>query len=184
MLRKILLALVVLIAGFVAFVATRPAEFRVERSARVAAPPAVVFDQIDDFTAWQQWNPWQKLDPAQKTTLEGPATGVGAAYSWEGNDQVGKGRMEILEVTPGEKVVWSLHFIAPWEATNKVEISVAPDGEGSKVRWLMTGTNDFMSKEFGVFMDMDEMVGADFEQGLKNLDAVSQAAAKASPAAS
>ena len=176
MLKKVAIVVVFLLAGLAAFVGARPAEYRVERAARVGAPPAVVYDLLDDFVAWQTWSPWQKLDPAQKTTLEGPASGVGAAYTWEGNDDVGKGRMEIVAAEPPRRVAYDLRFIEPFASTSSTEIVIEADGDGSQVRWVMTGTNDFMGKAMSVFMDMDAMIGADFERGLANLDAAARAA--------
>lgn len=175
MVRNVLVALVAVVGLFVAVVLMQSGELRVERSAHVAAPPDVVFDQLDDFVAWQRWNPWQDLDPGQKTELGGPESGVGAWYTWEGNDDVGKGRMEILSATAPERVVWDLRFESPWEAHNTTAISVEPDGEGSSVTWTMTGDLDFMGKAMGLIMDMDAMVGPDFERGLQRLDEVARA---------
>ncbi|MCB9666353.1 MAG: SRPBCC family protein [Alphaproteobacteria bacterium] len=174
MVRNVLIAALVLLGVLVVVVMLQPSELRVVRSAHVAAPPEVVFDQLDDFVAWQRWSPWQDLDPQMQKEVGGPESGVGAWYTWSGNEDVGQGRMEILSATAPERVVWDLQFLSPWEARNTTTIEIDPDGEGSTVRWTMTGPQAFMAKAAGLFMDMDAMIGADFERGLGRLDAVAR----------
>lgn len=166
MLKKALLAVGVLVAGLCAFIATRPSEFSVERSLVVAAPTERVFAQVNDFKGWAKWSPWAKLDPQMAITYGGPETGVGATYAWKGNKDVGSGKMEITESKPGELVKINLDFIEPFPASNVTQFSFAKDGEGTKVAWRMDGKNDFMGKAFCLVMDMDKMVGGDFEKGL------------------
>lgn len=179
MIRNIAIGAVVLFGGFAAFVAAQPGDFTITRSATISAPPEIVYDQIDDFETWITWSPWSGLDPNQKVTFSGPATGVGASYEWNGNDDVGQGRMTVTEAVPPKKVVWDLHFIKPFEAQNVTTMTLEPEGDKTKVTWSMSGTNGFMGKAFGLMMDMDKMVGADFEKGLKTLDEKAQAQAKA-----
>jgi len=177
MLKKILIAVAAAIAALLAVVATRPAGFQVERSASVPAPPAVVYAQVSDFGRWAAWSPWEKLDPAMKKELAGAPGTVGHSYHWVGNDQVGEGRMTIVSARPGSGVDIRLEFLEPWQATNATSISAAAEGAGSRVTWTMTGTNNFMMKAMTLFMDMDKMVGGDFERGLANLKSVAEAEA-------
>jgi uncharacterized protein YndB with AHSA1/START domain len=180
--RKVLLVLVVVLVGFVAFVATRPAEFKIERAATIAAPEAVIYANIDDFREWGEWSPWEKLDPDLVRNYEGAESGVGAAYHWTGNDQVGEGRMTITEADPAQRIVIQLDFLKPWQASNVTTFALAPVDEGTHVTWTMEGNNDFMAKAMGVFMNMDQMVGGDFEKGLAALKEVAEAETAAMPA--
>jgi hypothetical protein len=177
----------VVIAGLVVLVgvaAMQPDESHIERSAVVHAPPDVVYDFMDDFDAWALWSPWDALDPNMSKTKFGPESGVGAGYTWKGNDDVGEGKMEIVEAQPGALIRHKLEFIAPFQALNDVELRIEPVDDGSKVTWVMTGKNDLMMKVFGLVMNMDEMVGNDFEKGLSTLDRVAtEEAAKRAEAA-
>lgn len=174
MLKKILLVLIVILGGFAAFVATRPSSFHVERSATMKAPAAVAFERVDDFHQWAAWSPWDKLDPALKRTYSGPSAGVGAGYAWAGNDKVGEGAMTITAAQPGEKIVLKLEFLKPWKATNTTTFTFKGAGDSTTVTWAMAGESDFMGKAFSVFMDMDKMIGADFEKGLATLKTVAE----------
>lgn len=174
MLKKILLAVAAVVVLLVAVVATRPSEFQVRRSATMAAPPAVVYAQIADFGRWSEWSPWAKLDPGMKTTLDGAPTAPGHAYSWTGNDKVGKGRMTILSAQPGEKVEIRLEFIEPWASTNATVFDLAQDGAGTRVTWTMSGHANFVMKAMGLFGDMDKMIGNDFERGLATMKSVAE----------
>src|SRR5690348_3086878 len=178
MLKKALLALAVLaalLAGFAIFVATRPSDFRVQRSATIAAPAAVVFEQVNDFHNWDAWSPWAKLDPAAKNTFEGAPAGAGAVFAWSGNDKIGAGRMTLTESKPNELVRIKLDFIKPFEATCTTEFAFRGEGEQTAVTWTMAGHNNFIAKAMCLFMDMDANVGGDFERGLANIKAVAEA---------
>lgn len=175
MARKIALAILVLVVAVLAFVATRPEHFRIERSAVVGAPPEVVFTLIDDFHQWGRWSPWEKVDPDMQRTFAGPAAGPGASYAWAGNREIGKGRMTILESRPGELVSIRLEFFEPFAATNEARFDLAPNGTGTRVGWSMEGRNGFVGKALALVMDMDAMVGDQFERGLADLDAAARA---------
>lgn len=183
MAKKILIVLVVLVVAFLGFVMTRPNNFHVERSATIAAPPAVVFPYVNNHKNFILWSPWEKLDPNQKATFTGPEDGVGATYHWAGNDDVGEGEMKITESKPNELVKADLHFIKPFESTSVISYKLVPEGDATKVTWAMDGDNDFMGKMFSVFMDMDKMLGKDFDEGLAKLKTVAEAKAKEAPAA-
>ena len=170
----ILLVVLAVIASFLVYVATRPSAFRIERSAVVAAPPERLFAQVNDFHKWPGWSPWEQLDPTMKKTYEGAAAGPGAIYSWVGNPKVGEGRMTIESTTPPSLLKLKLEFIKPWQATNATTFSFDAEGGATKVTWAMEGTHTFTMKAFGVFMNMDKLVGRDFERGLANLKAVAE----------
>ena len=170
----ILLGIAIVIAGLVAFVSTRPADFRIVRSRVIPAPPAAVFDQVNDFHKWEDWSPWAKLDPTMKQTYDGPPAGPGAAYSWAGGGKVGQGRMTILESRPNDLVRVKLEFLKPMAATNTTDFEFQPDGAGTRVTWTMTGRHGFMGKLFDAVMNMDKVVGRDFEKGLTNLQTATE----------
>ena len=173
---KVLVVLVLLLGGAAAYVATRPDAYHVERSATVEAPPATIFAQIDDLSVWKEWSPWEKKDPAMKRTLSATPSGVGATYAWQGNKEVGKGKMTIVESKPGEKVVEKLEFIEPFQSQSSVTFTMAPETPTTtKVTWAMDGKHNFVSKAFSVVKPMDGMIGKDFEEGLANLKKVSEA---------
>lgn len=178
MIKKIALALGGIVVVFLGVVAMQPADFRIERSAVIAAPPEVVFAQVNDFHNWAAWSPWEKLDPAMKKTFSGAAAGVGSVYEWTGNDEVGAGRMTLTESRPAELIRIKLEFLKPFEATNTTDFTFKPEGGGTKTIWSMTGNNNFMAKAAGLFMNMEKMVGGDFEKGLAQLKTVSEAAKK------
>lgn len=182
MLKKIALVLLVVVAGFAAFVATRPAEFRLTRERTLAAPPDVVHSYLNDFHKWGDWSPWEKLDPTMKRDHSGAPAGPGAVYHWEGNDKVGEGRMTITDSHAPQSVTINLEFIKPFAATNTTQFDLTPSGTGTHVTWSMSGHNNFIAKAMCIFMDMDKMVGPDFERGLANLDAATAEAAKTAPA--
>ena len=175
MLTNIAILLFILVAGLLAFVATKPNAFRIARTASIAAPPERVFTLINDIHNWTQWSPYEHIDPAMQRSYSGAASGKGAVYTWEGNKKVGSGRMEILESAPPGKVIIKLDFKAPFEAHNTAEFTVVPKGSGSEVTWAMTGASPFMMKLVGTFMNMDNMVGGQFAEGLGNLKRVAEA---------
>ncbi|QCI67421.1 SRPBCC family protein [Phreatobacter stygius] len=171
----ILLVLVVLIAAILIYAATRPDTFRVERTATIQAPPEKVFPLINDFQNWGAWSPWENKDPAMKRSRSGPPAGKGTVYEWEGNKQVGQGRMEIIDTTPPSLITIKLDFLKPFEAHNTAEFRLEPKGNATQVTWTMRGPSPFMFKLMGLFMNMDQMVGKDFEAGLASMKAAAEA---------
>lgn len=174
MFKKIALAVVVLVAAVLLFAATRPDSFRVQRSTSIKAPPEKIFPLIADFHAWGAWSPWEKLDPTMKRTHSGAPSGKGAVYAWDGNNEVGAGRMEIAEVSAPSRLSIKLDFSRPMEGHNTAEFTLVPKGDGSEVTWAMFGPNPYLSKLIGLFLDMDKMIGKDFETGLANLKALAE----------
>lgn len=179
MIVKILIALAVLVLGAVVFVASRPAEFSVSRTATISAPPPVVYAQVNDFHKWESWSPWAKRDPNMSVRYEGAESGAGAVYSWAGNKEVGEGRMTILESKPSEAIRIQLEFFKPVTATHAAEFAFEPRGNDTCVTWTMSGHNNFMAKAFQSVMSMDKIVGGDFEKGLAQMKVVAEAASQA-----
>ncbi len=178
MLKIILIAIPIIIVGFLIVVAMQPSDFRITRSATIAAPREVVFAQVNDLHAWDAWSPWAKLDPEAKNSFEGPPSGVGAAMSWSGNNKVGEGRMAITESRLHELIRFKLDFLKPFKASNTAEFGFKPEGDKTLVSWSMSGKNNFMFKAVGLFMNCDKMVGDQFEQGLASLNLAVRTAAK------
>ena len=174
MLKIIAIGIAVLIAGILVFAATKPDRFRIQRAASIKAPPEKVFTLINDFNRWAAWSPWEKKDPAMKRTFGAATTGTGAVYAWEGNKNVGQGRMEIAESDPPSKVSIKLDFVKPFQAHNRVEFTLAPKGDATNVTWAMQGDTPYLAKIIHIFIDMDSMVGKDFEAGLASLKAIAE----------
>jgi uncharacterized protein YndB with AHSA1/START domain len=182
MLLKILLgiaaAVVLVVVVLAVIVAMQPSEFRIERSAVIAAPAPAVFAQVNDFHNWEAWSPWAKLDPAAKNSFEGAPAGKGAAYSWAGNNKVGEGRMTITESRPNELIRIKLEFLKPFEAINTAEFTFRPEGERTAVTWSMYGHNNFISRAVFLFVNMDTALGGEFEKGLASMKSAAEASAK------
>ena len=178
MLLKILIVLAVIVVVFVVIVATRPGEFRVTRSAAINASPDTVFNQVNDLHKWEAWSPWAKMDPAAKTSYEGPPTGVGSSFAWAGNSRIGEGRMTITDSRPAELVRFRLDFLKPFKGTNVAEFGFkAKDGQ-TEVTWTMSGANNFLTKAFQMFVDCEKMVGGQFEQGLADMKTIAEREAR------
>jgi uncharacterized protein YndB with AHSA1/START domain len=172
MLKKLAIALVVVIVAVLGIAATRPDSFRVERRVTIKAPPEAIFAIIQDFRGWSRWSPYDQLDPAMKRTYSGAPSGKGAVYEWQGNDKVGTGRMEITDATAPTKVVIALDFLKPFEGHDVAEFTMVPSGDATTVTWAIHGPSPLMSKVMGLLFDMDKMIGSDFEVGLGNLKLV------------
>ena len=176
MLLKILIVLAIIVVVLLIIAALRPDNFRVERRITVSTPPAAAFAQVNDFHKWGAWNPWAKMDPAMKETYGGAESGVGASYSWSGNRDVGAGRMTVAEIRPVELIRIKLEFLKPFAATNTAEFTFKPNGNQTIVTWSMSGKCNFVCKMMGLFMNMDKMIGSQFEKGLADLKAAAEAA--------
>jgi hypothetical protein len=181
--RKISIGVAVLLLVLVVVIATRPGTFHVERSITIAAPVEAVFPHVNDFHAWRAWSPWEKLDPQMKRTYGGAPAGAGATYAWQGNDEVGEGRMTIVDSRPSSGIKIRIEFIKPFTATNDATFGFTPASGGTRVTWGMDGRNNFMMKAMHLFMDMDQMVGADFERGLSAMKTAVESQAAAAPTA-
>lgn len=173
MLKTIIIVVVVLIAALLVYAATRPAVFRVERSTTIKATPANIHALIDDFHQWRGWSPYENIDPALERSFSGADHGVGAVYEWNGNAKAGQGRMEITRSTPAQIVI-QLDFVRPFEGHNIAEFSLQPNGNATDVHWAMHGPSPYMAKLMGIFVDMDRMIGKDFETGLATMKTVAE----------
>jgi uncharacterized protein YndB with AHSA1/START domain len=162
---------VVVAAGILIYAATKPDSFSVQRTASIKAAPEKIFPHIADLKAWTLWSPYEKKDPAMKRSFGAVTAGKGATYAWEGDKNVGQGSMEILEATPPRKVIIKLDFLKPFEAHNTAEFVLEPKGDTTSVTWAIYGPSPYMSKVIGTFINMDNMIGKDFEQGLASLKA-------------
>jgi uncharacterized protein YndB with AHSA1/START domain len=174
MFNIIAIIVVVLIAALLGFAATRPDTFRVQRATSIKAPPEKIFALINDFHSWGSWSPWEKMDPTMKRTHSGAANGKGAVYEWEGNNKVGKGRMEIMDTSPPSKVTIKLDFVKPFEGHNIAEFTLEAKGDSTNVTWAMYGPNPYIAKLIHMLFNMDNMIGKDFETGLANLKTVAE----------
>ena len=174
MLKIFSLAVVAVVGGFLIYAATRPDSFRVERTATINAPPERIFPLINDFQRWGAWSPYEKKDPGMKRTMSGVPSGKGAVYEWDGNKEIGQGRMEIVESVPPSRVTLTLDFTRPFEAHNIVDFTLEPRGNSTQVTWAIHGPSPFISKVMSIVLNMDKMIGKDFEAGLAALKTVSE----------
>ena len=173
-LMYIAIALAILIAVVVVLAAMRPDTFRVQRSIDINAPADKIFPLINDYRNWGSWSPYEHVDPDMQRTFSGPPSGRGSVYEWRGNKNIGHGRMEILDTVPPSKVVIKLDFFSPFEAHNLAEFTMQPKGNATNVTWAMHGPVPFMAKIIHMFMNMDRMVGGQFQQGLVSMKAVAE----------
>lgn len=178
MIKKILLALVALIAGLLGFVALQPADFTVSTTATIPAPPAVVFEHVNNLAKWEAWSPWAKLDPSATKTYSGPAAGTGAVSTWSGNDKMGEGAMTITDSRPTEHIAMRLDFKRPMESTSTTAFDFQAADGGTAVTWSMSGTNSFAGKAFFLLLGVEKELKSQFDEGLANL----AKAVKAAPA--
>ena len=178
MTKKVLIAVsvltLVLALGLLVVISLQPGNFVVERSATIAAPAKIVFSQVNDLAAWNAWSPWKDLDPNAKTTMSSPSTGTGATFSWDGNDQIGAGQLTIFESHPDERVEVEQEFFRPFAGKALMIFTLSPEGAGTRLTWKMSVANDFFGKAMCLFMDMDALVGKNFEQGLASIKQITE----------
>jgi uncharacterized protein YndB with AHSA1/START domain len=177
MLKIILIAaivLVVAVGAVLAYAATRPDTFRVQRQARIQAPADKIFPLINDFHSWTEWSPYETVDPTTQRSYAGATSGKGAVYEWSGTGKAGAGRMEISDASSPSRVEIDLAFTRPFQARNVAAFTLEPEGDATRVSWSMDGPTPFLGKVIGLFIDMDKMIGRDFETGLANLKTVTE----------
>ena len=167
--RGLAIAIVLVVAALLIYAATKPDTFRIERSISINAPRSQIFPLLNDLPKHQLWSPYEKTDPMMKRTYSGAASGIGSVYEWDGNNNAGKGRMEITDSNPPSLVKIQLHFIKPFEAQNTAELTLTPNGKATTATWAMYGPVPYVSKLMTIFFSMDKMIGDQFEEGLKNL---------------
>jgi uncharacterized protein YndB with AHSA1/START domain len=175
-----LLLLLGAVSALIAYVSLQPETFKIARSSIVEAPPERIYPLINDLHQWEAWSPWARLDPAQVVTFEGSPLGAGAIMNWSGNKKVGVGKMKIVESSQNERIRLKLAFVKPMRAQNDVQFDLKPIGDNrTEVIWTMSGKNEFVAKAMHAFMNMDKMVGAQFESGLANLKSLAETRADA-----
>jgi hypothetical protein len=172
MLKKILITIVVLVAGFAGYVALQPPELHIERTATIAAPPSAIFPHVNELKAWDAWSPWAKLDPNAKATFEGPASGNGAVFAWSGNDEVGEGKMTILDSRPDEAIKIRTEFVKPFPGSSVSGFTFKPEGDKTVVTWDMQSEQPFLMRAMCIIFNGKKMIGDQFDKGLLNLKAV------------
>ena len=173
MIKVILIVIVVLIGGVLAYAAVRPDTLHVQRTISIKATPDKIVPHISDFHAWGAWSPYERKDAAMQRTYGGAPNGNGAVYEWNGNSNVGQGRMEIVNASPS-RVTIKLDFLRPFEGHNMAEFTLEPKGDVTNVTWSMDGTAAYPAKVIGIFINMDNMIGSDFEAGLANLKSIAE----------
>ena len=183
MLQILAIVLGTVVAVILVVAALQPSRFRMHRSIVIQAPAQRIYPHVADFRKWRAWSPWEELDPDLKRAYEGPESGKGAVYRWDGNKQAGAGRMEITEAASPTRVVIALDFTRPFEAHNTTEFDLASRGDATEVTWAMHGPQPFMFRVMSVFMSMDKLVGKDFEKGLARLKAVAEGTSAPQPTA-
>lgn len=177
MLRIIVIVAIVLVVGIgaiLAYAATKPGTFSIQRSASIKAPPENIFALIDDFHRWNLWSPYEKRDPAMQRSFSGAANGKGSVYEWDGNNNVGKGRMEITDTSRPSKIVIKLDFMRPFEGHNTAVFAIDTKGDTADVTWAMDGPMNYIVKVMSIFFNMDKMIGDDFAIGLANLKTIAE----------
>jgi carbon monoxide dehydrogenase subunit G len=174
MLKKILIVLAAIVLIFMVVVAMQPSELQVERTAELAAPQGEVFAQVTDFRKWEAWSPWAKLDPAAKVAFEGPPDGQGTAMTWAGNDEVGEGKMTLVESRPSELVKIKVDFVKPFEGSSTSQFAFKPNGDRTQVTWTMNAQQNFLEKALCLIMNGKKMIGADMEKGLSQLKSTAE----------
>ena len=174
MFKIIALVVVVALAGVLGYAATRPDSFSVQRSLAIKAAPEKIFPLIENFHRWSEWSPYEKLDPEMKRSYTGPDSGPGAAYAWDGSSKVGAGNMEILRTSVPGSIVIKLDFIRPITGHNTATFTLENAGDTTTVAWTMTGPAPYLSKLMGLFFNMDQMIGKDFETGQANLKRIAE----------
>ena len=173
-LKRLLVGLVLLVGAAAVVVWFQPDDYRLTRSAVIAAPAAKIFPHVNDLRQWEDWSPWAKLDPAAKVTFSGPQSGPGASFQWDGNDKVGAGTMTITESRPNERVATRTDFVKPFAGTSQSDFIFSQTGDQTNVIWTMTGKQNFIAKAICLVMNMEQTVGPDFEKGLAQLKRVSE----------
>ena len=175
MLKRILIFITLILAFLAVAIARRPSHFHIERSALIATSPENVFKEVNDLHHWEARSPWAKMDPAAKTSYAGPKTGIGAGFSWAGNDKVGVGTMTITDSRKNEYIRFRLDFLKPMKGTNTAQFTFKPEGKSTIVTWSMDGESNFVAKAFSLFINCDKMVGGQFEKGLMDLKVIAEA---------
>jgi hypothetical protein len=177
MLRKLAIAagiVAVIIAGVLAYAALQPGDYRVARSVTIKAPAERIHPLVDDMRRHREWSSWETKDPGMKRSYSGAPSGKGQVYEWDGNNEIGAGRITIADSTP-QRIVFDMHFLRPFDSRTTGEMAFQPKGDATEVIWSMYGPQLFIGKVMGLFFNMDAMIGQEFEKGLTKLKSVAEA---------
>lgn len=170
----IAMVLLVALAAVLAYAASKPDIFRVQRTLNIQAPAERIFPLLTDLRSFASWSPYEKKDPGMQRTYGGAPNGKGALYAWDGNRNIGKGSLEIADTSPPSRVTMKLDFVRPFECHNILDFTLEPKGDVTAVTWAMHGPMPFISKVMSVVCNMDKMVGNDFDAGLASLKAIAE----------
>ena len=169
MLLKVILGVLVLLAGFLTYVAFQPSEMYIVREIFIKAPSEKIFPFINNSQKANSWMPWQESDPGAIMKYSGPEEGVGSTSSWDSPGKMGTGKAEVVESVPNQTVKTKLTYTKPMNMSQMAEVSLTPSADGTIVKWSVKGNNTFLGRLMCVFMNMDKMVGGQFEKGLTKL---------------
>ena len=174
-LKRILVALLILVGVYMITALLAPDSYEVVRSKTINAPVDVVWDQVSQFNNWENWSPWKEKDPTATYELDGADGTVGTTYKWAGDIELsGEGYMKISEVVEHEKFGYELGFTKPMEMKSDGGFTLKAVGETTEVTWKDGGEIGFLSRPIMMmFMDLDGMIGPDFERGLTKIDSIS-----------
>ncbi len=185
-LKKILKGLGIFILLLIILSFFLPSKTHLERSLVINAPAEVIFGQVNNLKNWGQWSAWHKKDPNMQITFTDASEGVGASYTWKGNNDVGEGTLSISASVPNDSIQTTMQFGGMGKSYGSFKFN--KEDAGTKVIWAMDSKGEDMpwymrvpSKYFSLFMD--KLVGPDFEKGLADLKTVSEKKAMETPPA-
>ena len=165
----VILTILLLLIGFLSYVATKESQFNYQRSGLIKAPASKIYPYLVNFKLGHQWSPYEQKDPSMKKTFSGPEGQVGSIMEFEGNSEVGSGKLEILKMVPDESVEIRLTMLKPFQAENIVRYKLSPEANGTLFTWSMSGDGGFLGKLIATVIDCEKMVGGQFSEGIANL---------------
>ncbi|MGZ4959390.1 MAG: SRPBCC family protein [Methylomonas sp.] len=172
--NEIMFAFLFLLIAVLFYASTKPDTFRVERTINIRAKPETIFPLIADLHEMQTWSAWEKVDPKLYKAFSGAPQGVGAIYEWQGNQQIGQGRMEIIEATPPTRIIIKMDFIKPFTAQNTVEFFLQSEAGSTWVSEVIFGAHSLLSKLMSLIFGTDKMIGGKLEKSLSALKAIAE----------
>jgi uncharacterized protein YndB with AHSA1/START domain len=174
MLKKILISFAIATVGICLYAAFKPSTMMVSRELLINATPETIFPLINHSKRTNEWMPWVEMDKELVMNYSGPEEGVGSIASWDSKGQMGTGKAEIVASFANQSVQTQLTYTKPMNMSQLAEITLTPSGTGTVVRWSVTGENSFLCRLMTTFMNMDKMVGGQFEQGLAKLKTLAE----------
>ncbi|SDB18945.1 Ribosome association toxin PasT (RatA) of the RatAB toxin-antitoxin module [Flavobacteriaceae bacterium MAR_2010_188] len=172
--KYLLFLLLILVIGAAIYIAVQPNDYTFSRSQIINAPPAVIYNKVNDYKIWPEFSPWIEKEPNAQITYNDKTVGEEAGYSWEGDD-LGTGSMTTLDTNPYQSIDQQINFVEPFETESKIHWDFKPVENGTEVTWTMSGEQDFMTKMYTTFFgSVEKNTGADFERGLVKLDSLTK----------